>query len=178
MCRSLTVFLLFAASVFCTNSAYAQDTRSFGVTMGYPASIGVLWHLSEGVAVRPELSFDFFSTETENDSPLGGDSSQDGHNVSVGLSALFYFARWDMTRAAMFTTSASPSAHSTPWEIGSPSTGSWASRTNGPRLRSARPSCAAPVLARAAASALSSTSDPHYRPSGIPGRGAEVGGTD
>ena len=99
MRRNLTVFLLFVCSLLCVRSASAQETRSFGVTMGYPASIGVLWHLNEGVAVRPEFSFDFFSSEIENESPLGGDSSQDGHAVSVGLSALFYFARWDMTRA-------------------------------------------------------------------------------
>jgi hypothetical protein len=98
MRRSLTV-LLFLASLLHTRSASAQDTRAFGVTMGYPASIGVLWHVNEGVALRPELSFDFFSSEIENDSPLGGDSSQDGHTISVGLSALFYVARWDMTRA-------------------------------------------------------------------------------
>ncbi|HEY9466411.1 MAG TPA: hypothetical protein VIR54_25115 [Vicinamibacterales bacterium] len=55
--------------------------------------------MNEAVAIRPEFSFDYFSSEIENDSPLGGDSSQDGHSVSVGLSALLYVARWDMTRA-------------------------------------------------------------------------------
>ena len=97
--RSLTIFAVFLCSSLCVRTASAQDTRSFGVTMGYPASIGVLWHVTEGVALRPEFSFDFFSSEIENSSPLGGDSSQDGHTVSVGLSALFYVARWDMTRA-------------------------------------------------------------------------------
>ena len=97
--RTLTIFAIFLCSLLCVRTASAQDTRSFGVTMGYPASIGVLWHMNEAVAVRPEFAFDFFSSETENNSPLGGDSSQDGHSVSVGLSALFYFARWDMTRA-------------------------------------------------------------------------------
>ena len=96
--RTLTIFAVFLCSLLCVRAASAQE-RSFGVTMGYPASIGVLWHMSEAVAVRPEFSFDFFSSETENNSPLGGNSSQDGHSVSVGLSALFYFARWDMTRA-------------------------------------------------------------------------------
>jgi hypothetical protein len=69
--------------------------------MGYPASIGVLWHVNERMAIRPELSFDFFSSETENETtlPIDPDTSQDGHSVSVGLSALFYVSRWDMTRA-------------------------------------------------------------------------------
>ncbi len=97
--RKSTVLAIFLCSVVCVSTASAQDTRSFGVTMGYPASIGVLWHMNETVAIRPEFSFDFFSSKSENDSPLATDTSQDGHSVSVGLSALFYFARWDMTRA-------------------------------------------------------------------------------
>ena len=63
--RTLTIFAVFLCSLLCVRAASAQE-RSFGVTMGYPASIGVLWHMSEAVAVRPEFSFDFFSSETEN----------------------------------------------------------------------------------------------------------------
>jgi hypothetical protein len=203
MRRTLTVFL-FLASLLYTGSAYAQDTRPFGVTMGYPASVGVLWHVTEGVAVRPEFSFDVFSSETENSSPLGGDSSSDGNSVSVGLSALFYLARWDMTRAYVvpryaysrttqsidgpFTVigDSTGNAHDVSvsfgaqhtLEIGSPSTVNWASRTNGQRPKSPRRSCTAALLARAAALASLSTSERRYRPSGIPGRGALVGGTD
>ena len=99
MRRNPTVLVLFVCSLLCGRTAAAQDTPLFGVTMGYPASVGVLWHVSDRLAVRPEFSFDVFSSETENDSPLAVDSSQDGHSVSVGLSALLYFARWDMTRA-------------------------------------------------------------------------------
>jgi len=162
MRRSLTVFLFLVVSLY-TRSAYAQDTRAFGVTMGYPASVGVLWHVTEGVAVRPEFSFDFFSSETENSSPFGGDSSSDGHAISVGLSALFYVARWDMTRAYLvprYAYSRTTSVRSTLWEIGSPSMANSALRTNGERPKSPRPSCAAAPLARAAASAWSSTSEP------------------
>jgi hypothetical protein len=99
MRRNPIAFLLFVCSLLCVRTASAQDTRSFGVTMGYPASIGVLWHVNEGAAIRPEFAFDFFSSETDNSSPIGGDSSQDGHTLSAGISALFYLARWDMTRA-------------------------------------------------------------------------------
>ena len=89
MRRSLPVFVLIVCSLLCVGTASAQDTRSFGVTMGYPASIGVLWHVNDRVAVRPEFAFDFFSSDTETSSPIGGDSSQDGHTLSVGISALF-----------------------------------------------------------------------------------------
>ena len=99
MRRNLIVFVLFVCSLLCGRAASAQDTPSFGVTMGYPASVGVLWHVSDRFAVRPEFAFDVFSSESESDSPLAVNSSQDGHSVSIGLSALLYFARWDMTRA-------------------------------------------------------------------------------
>ena len=40
---------------FLANTASAQDTPKLGVTMGYP-SIGVIWHVTDGVALRPEVS--------------------------------------------------------------------------------------------------------------------------
>lgn len=99
MRRSLTVFVFLAVCLTAVRSASAQDTRSFGVTMGYPASVGMLWHLSERLAIRPELSFDVFSSDTENASPIAAGSSSDGHAIAVGFSALFYVARWDLTSA-------------------------------------------------------------------------------
>jgi hypothetical protein len=43
--RRLTVLVLFIASVMCIRPASAQDTGSMGVTMGYPASVGLVWPL-------------------------------------------------------------------------------------------------------------------------------------
>ena len=99
MRRHLTV-LLFAVSVLCAGPAFAQDQRPIGVTMAYPASVGVLWHVSEKVALRPELSFVHTSTE-QDASILAGDTelSGSGNSLSVGFSALFYLAKWDMLRA-------------------------------------------------------------------------------
>ena len=37
-------------------SAGAQDQGKIGITMAYPASVGMLWRVSDKVAVRPELS--------------------------------------------------------------------------------------------------------------------------
>ena len=31
----------------------AQDTHKVGITMGYPASVGLLWHASNKMAIRP-----------------------------------------------------------------------------------------------------------------------------
>ena len=36
--------------------AAAQDGGKAGITMGYPASIGILWHAGDRVAIRPEFS--------------------------------------------------------------------------------------------------------------------------
>ena len=50
-------FLLAAGLVCLTcGTASAQGAGKTGVTMGYPASIGVIWHASDKVAIRPELS--------------------------------------------------------------------------------------------------------------------------
>ena len=97
--RSRIFLLLFVVCLVGARTASAQDAHVFGVTMGYPASVGVLWQVTDGLALRPELSFAHISSEIENESPIIGDSSTDGNAVSVGLSALFYLAKWDMTRA-------------------------------------------------------------------------------
>ena len=69
----------------------AQEAGQAGITMGYPGSIGILWHVSDSVAVRPEISFSTSSSDNE----FGADTT----NVSGGASALFYVAKWDRVRA-------------------------------------------------------------------------------
>jgi hypothetical protein len=96
--RHLTVLVLLIASLLCARQASAQDAGSLGVTMGYPASVGLLWHVTERVALRPELLFNHSSTETETTLPIGLNTSASS-NLVVGLSALFYVAKRDMTRA-------------------------------------------------------------------------------
>jgi hypothetical protein len=72
-------------------TANAQEAGQVGLTMGYPASIGVLWHASDSVGVRPEIAF---STST-SDNEFGADTT----NVSGGASGLFYVAKLDRVRA-------------------------------------------------------------------------------
>jgi hypothetical protein len=98
--RHLTEFLLFAVSLVCARPAVAQTDRAIGVTMAYPASVGLLWRASENFALRPELSFVHTSTEQDASLPTGGvELSGSGTSLSVGISALFYLAKWDMLRA-------------------------------------------------------------------------------
>jgi opacity protein-like surface antigen len=82
--------LVFALVLFGSipTSAAAQDQRTVGVTMGYPASIGVLWHVSPRVAIRPEFSF--ATTSSEFTSALGTVTASDVSAVGVGASGIFY----------------------------------------------------------------------------------------
>jgi hypothetical protein len=75
---SALALVLLAPSV-----ASAQDERTVGLSMGYPASVAVLWHATERIALRPEITFSTVSSEFDD-----RDSSSAG--FSVGASVLFY----------------------------------------------------------------------------------------
>jgi hypothetical protein len=75
--------------------AAAQDTRKVGLTMGYPASFGVLWHVSDKMAIRPELSFGGSSSETIASST---DIEGDNWSVATGASVLVYPRTYDHLR--------------------------------------------------------------------------------
>ena len=67
-------------------NASGQDAGHVGLTTGYPASIGILWHLSERTAVRPEISFAFNSTSSESLI----NASTDFSSFSPAVSVLFF----------------------------------------------------------------------------------------
>jgi hypothetical protein len=70
--------------------AAAQD-RKVGVTMGYPAAIGVLWPVSDKVAVRPEFNF----TGSSGESSGTFDVESDSWAIGTGVSVLFYLKKYD-----------------------------------------------------------------------------------
>jgi hypothetical protein len=72
--------------------AEAQEKGQVGLTMGYPASVGVVWHLTDAIAVRPELTF-----ATTSDGFTTNQSSST--SVGTGVSGLFYLGRWESVRA-------------------------------------------------------------------------------
>jgi hypothetical protein len=80
------VVLLSAAAV---RPAAAQPARTVGVTMGYPAGIGVLWHVSDRIALRPDVVVTRGTTSTTTRS-IGGATTgaQTDWTASGGLSAL------------------------------------------------------------------------------------------
>jgi opacity protein-like surface antigen len=87
--------LCVAALVVAPAVAAAQDTKKVGMTIAYPASVGLLWHASDKVAIRPDFSFGGSSSETETP---GFSLGSDGWNVNVGISALFYLRTYDRLR--------------------------------------------------------------------------------
>jgi hypothetical protein len=74
--------------------AQVQESGRIGLSMGYPGSIGVLWHVADRVAVRPELAFSFATSTSELDVPLLGDDERSSSTtaVDVGAAVLFYLA--------------------------------------------------------------------------------------
>lgn len=67
-------------------TAAAQERGKVGVTMGYPASVGILWHATDTVAIRPEVNFTGTSSES---------SDSDSWTIATGISALFYLREVD-----------------------------------------------------------------------------------
>ena len=76
--------------------AGAQDGGKTGITMGYPASIGVIWHANDKIAIRPEFSIS--GTSSESSPAPSFTSKTDGWGYGVGASALFYLHTYDHLR--------------------------------------------------------------------------------
>lgn len=87
-------FLGFAIICCCAVPAFAaaQEAGKTGVTMSFPASVGIIWHATEKVAVRPDLSF----SHASSDFPQGEGSTD---NLALGVSVLFYTHKWDNAAA-------------------------------------------------------------------------------
>jgi hypothetical protein len=74
--------------------AAAQEKGDVGLTVSAPSAIGVIWHVSERVAIRPEFSFSFSETDGEG----ANVSDISAHSVALAGSALFYVGQWDSLR--------------------------------------------------------------------------------
>lgn len=89
--------LLTVAVLLCTSvPAAAQESGQVGLAMGYPASIGIIWHASDRVAIRPD--FNVTRTSNESNSGFSAGLKTDGWTLGVGLSALFYTSKKDNLR--------------------------------------------------------------------------------
>jgi len=90
-----------ALVVACALPVSAQDERPVALTMAFPAEVGVLWQVSDRVALRPDVGF----TWSEQAASFGDDdfgaytSESSSSSVTTGLSVLFTVARWEQLRA-------------------------------------------------------------------------------
>jgi hypothetical protein len=103
MRKRVGVVFIAVATVLSATAAEAQERR-FGLTLGAPSAVGIVWRVSDRVAIRPDFTFAVSSGESELAAAsliLGeppSPSSTDGSSVAIGGSALFYLARWDALR--------------------------------------------------------------------------------
>jgi hypothetical protein len=92
------------AIVFCgmigllgqATTAFAQEKGDAGVVMGYPSSVGFIYHVNDRFAIRPEVTFNVVSGTSETDF-----SSSDGDTWALGFAvgANFYVGQWDKLRS-------------------------------------------------------------------------------
>ena len=54
MQRNVTMMVVAGALWLAAAPAAAQEKGNVGITMGFPASVGLLWHATEKIAVRPD----------------------------------------------------------------------------------------------------------------------------
>ena len=90
----------------CGSAASAQEASHVGLSMGYPGRIGVLWQVTERVAIRPGVSFSHSSSDPNFSFSLSGGptstrtaSSNDVNSVAFEIDALFSVGTWDNVRA-------------------------------------------------------------------------------
>ncbi len=84
--RTVRIVVMGCGLAAAAATAAAQDSGRVGLTTGYPAVIGIQWHLSEGTAIRPEFSF----TNSSSSSESLTDASTDFSSFNTGVSVLFY----------------------------------------------------------------------------------------
>ncbi len=89
--------VLVVSLVLVAGTARAQEKGQTGVTFGYPASIGILWHPSASFALRPDFSFSISSNDSSGTNVMLG--TTDSTSVGVGVTALFYVHTWDKLQA-------------------------------------------------------------------------------
>ena len=79
-------------------AAAAQESGKTGITMGYPASIGLIWHATDNIAIRPELTISGSSTDSGSNGGIIITTEGEGWAIGTGASALFYIHKYDRLR--------------------------------------------------------------------------------
>lgn len=75
----------------------AQERGQVGLTMGFPTSAGFIWHATDGIAVRPEITFLQITSKAEL-TPPSESTETTQRSVGVGASVLWYVGSFDDVR--------------------------------------------------------------------------------
>jgi hypothetical protein len=102
--RNSLVLVVVAALLPAVNAA-AQTDRPVGFTLGYPAQVGVLWHINDRIAIRPDVGFSTSESEIETELVLtilpGGSITRtstahsDTSSVTARVSLLLTIKSWE-----------------------------------------------------------------------------------
>jgi hypothetical protein len=118
------LLILFSGiNVSAQDSGQTEDSRRTGLTMGYPASIGLIVYVTDKVAVRPDLSLSRTSTDASGSGIVNTSATSDIWSIGAGVSGLFYVGKWDSLRTyvtprfaySRSTTSSSTNSVSAPF---------------------------------------------------------------
>jgi len=90
--RSRVVMFILATMMLFARPSSAQETGQVGLTMAFPAAVGVICHATDELAIRPDFTFSEASS-------TGTALTSSTASVGVGVSALFYVRKWDNLRA-------------------------------------------------------------------------------
>lgn len=80
------VLFVLAILLSASRPAAAQESGQAGLSIGFPGSIGIMWHASDAIALRPDFSLT--RTESKSESPSTLKTSSWG--LGFGVSALIY----------------------------------------------------------------------------------------
>src|SRR5215210_8020139 len=95
-----------AAMLVIAKAAAAQEPGQIGLTMGYPGTIGVVWHPTSRIALEPDIAFSRNRTTFTSESTLTvglvpsinvvtfrTESAMEGWAVSPGIRVRFYLGQ-------------------------------------------------------------------------------------
>ena len=81
-------------------TAHAQDDPRVGLTMGYPTAVGVVLHITDRIAIRPELDVSRTTVTTDGTSTVFPNERDESTSrlIRPGISALIYLGRLEGLR--------------------------------------------------------------------------------
>jgi hypothetical protein len=99
--RNRSLLLVLVSCLVFAGPAPAQEPPRKGLTLAYPASVGLLWPLRPKIALRPELTGSRLwadSTRTSQTGQVTDEGSSGSWSVGAGLSSLLYVRQWEGLR--------------------------------------------------------------------------------